>query len=275
MKCVITERQYADLMMALEHRLRPDENADETAYYPVVSLYYDNAERDCFWERYHGNPSRRKIRVRLYGTSDGRQPPTCFLEVKHKDCGRGVKRRVKLPLEAALQAASGATIAQHCTPAEQRVLQEVRHLVETRHLQPCCVIRYDRHAYADRDPTSDLRVTFDTRLRYRMDPLDIVPDDQRFSQWILPENYAVLEVKGTGAVPFWFSQLLGQLGCVFRGHSKYSCALESGDPVIHRMAGGRIKPHGVIASHTSSPASPASPIALGSPLPALPIFFNA
>ncbi len=94
-------------MTQLAPHLRPDENAGTGAQYPVVSLYYDNGERDCYWEKARGLPSRRKLRVRVYGSKDGAVPATAFIEVKHKCDGRGVKRRVKLPLEHALRAGDG------------------------------------------------------------------------------------------------------------------------------------------------------------------------
>ena len=251
MKFVITGEQRAALMPDLLPRLRADENALEGAYYPIVSLYYDNAERDCYWEKERGFPSRRKMRVRVYGSLDGKLPPTSFLEVKHKCDGRGVKRRVRLPLEECLRLASGESTTYSLSPADQRTVEEVHKLVRYRGFLPCCCMRYDRMAYADRDPASDLRVTFDTGIAYRMDNLVPVPDDRNFTNYLLPDGYSVMEVKVTGAVPFWMSTMIGDHGCILQGHSKYSNALEDGDPVLHRMIGGRpIKHHYGVTPHS-------------------------
>src|SRR4029434_10658175 len=108
MKFVITREQRASLMPNLLPHLRADENAGEGAFYPIVSLYYDNLDRACCWEKLRTIPSRRKLRVRVYGSLDGALPPTSFVEVKHKCEGRGVKRRLRVPLETAhTQARSG------------------------------------------------------------------------------------------------------------------------------------------------------------------------
>lgn len=66
MKFAITPAQRAALMAQLGSYLRADENAGDGARYPVVSLYYDNAERDCYWDKARSLPSRRKLRVRVY-----------------------------------------------------------------------------------------------------------------------------------------------------------------------------------------------------------------
>ena len=242
-KFVITGTQRASLMPYLLPRLRADENAGEGAFYPIVSLYYDNAERDCYWEKAQGQGSRRKLRVRVYGSLDGALPPTCFAEIKHKCDGRNVKRRARMPLEAALAVADGREVDIPLKEADRRIVDEVHGLVRDRGFRPCCCMRYDRQAFADRDPESDLRITFDTGIAYRMDNLMPIPDDRRFSNFLLPDGFSVLEVKVTGSVPYWLTTMLGEHGCILQSHSKYSNSLEDGDPVLHRMMGGRPVKH--------------------------------
>lgn len=255
MKFVITGEQRAGLMPDLLPRMRADENAVDGAYYPIVSLYYDTDTRDCYWEKDERVPNRRKLRVRVYGSLEGALPPTCFVEVKHKCDGRGVKRRLRLPLEECLEIAAGRNVDRTFGITDQKIVDEVHMLVHKRGFKPCCAMRYDRLAYADRDPESDLRVTFDTGIGYRMDNLMPIPDDRRFTQYLLPDGYAVLEVKVTGTVPYWLSMLIGEHHCILQGHSKYSNALEDGDPVIHRMLGGRpVKHHYGLTPHSLAAA---------------------
>lgn len=239
MKFVITREQRDALMPHLLPHLRADENAGEGAFYPIVSLYYDNEERDCYWEKMRGFGNRRKLRVRVYGSLNGELPPTTFLEVKHKCDGRGVKRRLRVSLEDALAIADGHRPEQPMRPLDQRLVDEVHELVHKRHFRPTCCMRYDRQAFADKDPESDLRITFDTGIAYRMDNLTPIPDDRRFTRYMLPDGYSVLEIKVTGCVPYWLSTMLGAHGCILQSHSKYCNALEDGDEVLHRQIGGR------------------------------------
>jgi hypothetical protein len=238
MKFRVSAAQRAALMTQLAPHLRPDENAGDGAQYPVVSLYFDNEERDCYWEKARSLPSRRKLRVRVYGSRDGRVPAVAFVEVKHKCDGRGVKRRVQLPLEQALRTGGGLwPEGAHFSETDARVIREVHDMVIHRRFQPVLVMRYDRTAYAAADPQSDLRVTFDSGVRARFDNLTPEPDDRRFemNDDIHDEGAAVMEVKVTGCIPYWLSRTIAAAGCRMESHSKYCTALEQHDPVLRAM----------------------------------------
>lgn len=239
LKFVVTPAQRATLAPHLLPHLRPDLHAAPGGSYPIISLYYDTADRDCYWEKLRGQRSRRKLRVRVYGSRDGAVPPTSFVEVKHKCDSRVVKRRVQMPVEAALRLCAGEPGGPLPGVVERRVAEEVHGLVHGRHFRPVCCMRYDREALAAMDPGSDLRMTFDSGIGYRLHDLTPVPDDRNFSHYLLRDGASVLEVKGTGAVPYWLARLLGATGCRLTSFSKYSHALAAGDPAVqppHRYA---------------------------------------
>src|SRR4051812_38386739 len=102
-KFIVTAQQRDEVLATFDGALLPDANGSSLGVYPIVSLYYDTPDRRCYWEAWRGVPSRRKLRVRVYGTSDGDIPPTSFVEVKHKLDGLGVKRRVQTSLAHALE----------------------------------------------------------------------------------------------------------------------------------------------------------------------------
>ena len=241
MKFVISREQRAAITPRLIERMRPDANALDGASYPIVSLYYDTPDRDCYWEKVHGVPSRRKMRVRVYGGPDGRVLPTVFVEIKHKCDGRGVKRRLRVPQEEAFSIAAGNAPTVALAPVDQRLVEEIHHLVKVRDFQPCVAMRYDRDAYINRDPESDLRVTFDTGVAYRFHDLRPIADDREFDRHLLPQDHSIMEVKVTGTVPYWLARLVGEHRCILRGHSKYSSALEAGDAALLRQLGGRLR----------------------------------
>ena len=243
MKFVITREQREALEGDTMPRMKPDENAVDGAFYPIVSVYYDSPERECYWEKVEGLANRRKMRVRVYGSQDGKLPPTIFVEIKHKCDGRGVKRRLLCTLEEAFEVCAGGKIARRASVLDRRLIDEIHMLVNERGFRPSCAMRYDRHAFADRDPESDLRVTFDTGIAYRFDNFRVVPDDQKFTCFLLPDGYSVMEVKVTGTVPFWLTQMIGRHHCILQSHSKYNNALEDGDPILHEQIGGRVIKH--------------------------------
>ena len=238
MKFSVSAAQRTALMAQLAPHLRPDENAGVGAQYPVVSLYYDTGDRDCYWERARDIPSRRKLRVRVYGSRDGTVPATAFIEIKHKCEGRGVKRRVQLPLGQALRVGDGLwPEGVRFSELDARVIREAHDMVLRCRFKPVLVMRYDRTAYAAAEPGGDLRVTFDSGVRVRFVHLTPEPDDRRFDgpDRLDDDGTAVMEVKTTGCIPYWLSRTLAAAGCRMQSHSKYSSALEQNDPVLRAM----------------------------------------
>ncbi|MBM3868044.1 MAG: polyphosphate polymerase domain-containing protein [Verrucomicrobia bacterium] len=222
-KFLIDDARRSELLARFADRLRPDTAGGADGRYPVVSLYCDTPDRRCHWEAWRGVPSRRKLRVRLYGTRDGLIPPATFVEVKHRDGREGAKRRVPLPTAAALAVVGGAEVTSP-DPADERILAEIRAMVARDGFAPACVIRYDRVAYRYCDPRGAelLRVTFDQRIVARFDRLTPTAEDDGCDRAVLPAGTAVMEVKGSTAVPYELAAWLGAAGLHPRPFSKYS-----------------------------------------------------
>jgi hypothetical protein len=225
-KILIDDARRAELLARFADRLRPDTAGSTDGRYPVVSLYCDTPDRRCHWEAWRGVPSRRKLRVRIYGTHDGAIPDATFVEVKHRDGKAGAKRRVRLPLAEALALVGGETVTGK-GQADERILAEVRTLVSQDGYAPACVIRYDRAAYryCDEAGVEQLRVTFDQRIVARFDRLTPVVDDDGCDLAVLPRDQAVMEVKGSTSVPYDLAAYLGSAGLHPRPFSKYSASI--------------------------------------------------
>jgi hypothetical protein len=195
--------------------------------YPVLSEYFDSAERSSYWQKQFGVPNRRRVRGRLYGRSDGSIPPSAFIEVKHKNDGNTVKRRVSCDIED-LPHFSGGNIPDHIETSgriDERVIDELEDLVVTQGNRPVVQIRYHRYAY-DSGPQGTIRITFDLdpHCRFLLKPLR--PNCPDFDLPLLDEGAAIMEVKTIGPVPYWFRRLVGRHNLVPRSFSKYAAALE-------------------------------------------------
>ena len=225
-KFLIDDVRRSELLARFADRLLPDTAGSADGRYPVVSLYCDTPDRRCHWEAWRGVPSRRKLRVRVYGTRDGRIPAATFVEVKHRDGREGAKRRVRLPLADACALVRGAVLTSP-DPADERILAEIRKMVAEDGHAPACVIRYDRRAYrfCDERGTEQLRVTFDQDVRARFDRLTAVVDDEGGGLLVLPPGLAVMEVKGSTSVPYELAAYLGAAGLHPRPFSKYSASI--------------------------------------------------
>ena len=223
LKYILSHAERDALLAHFPGRVLPDMLGGPTGHYPVVSLYCDSADRRCYWDTWRGVPSRRKLRLRLYGTKDGAIPAATFLEIKHRDGGAGAKRRVQLPLEQAIAFTNGAE-ALETAPADARILAEARQLISAEGFQPACVIRYDRHAYrlVDEAGHEQLRLTFDQGIRCRFDDLTPRTEDDGCTLPVLHAGQCLMEVKGATAAPYDFASFLSGHRIFPRPFSKYS-----------------------------------------------------
>lgn len=220
--------------------LPADVNGAIGGAYPIVSEYYDTQQRDAYWERNRKLRNRRKLRVRIYGTSNGLIPASAFIEVKHKRDGLGVKRRISIPLEYATvrnfdmlgtirELRSGFT-----SRADHILADEIERLVEVNGVRPSMQMRYDRLAFEGPD---NVRVTFDSSIRSRSRRRTLMPDDPDFSDVVIPATERVLEIKLFGRAPYWLRELSAKHRLTKIPFSKYCNALEMFDPVIRPLVG--------------------------------------
>lgn len=228
-KFLLLAHQFEALFSALAPFLKPDPHAGAEGFYPVASLYYDSPARDCYWDAWNGLPSRRKLRIRTYGTPGGSTAQSSFLEVKYKAEGRGAKRRIQTSLSNALQIANGSGELDGFSAADLQTVEEVHGLVRTEFYRPACLIRYRRHAYellnADGKANGPVRVTFDCDLRAGLDGLQQPLEHCLTPNSLLPEGQRIMEVKCSDAMPSIFSKHLVSSGLQPRRFSKYCSAL--------------------------------------------------
>ena len=205
--------------------MAPDRGAADG--YPVLSEYFDTAERTSYWHKQFGIPNRRRVRSRVYGRRDGAIPASAFIEVKHKLDGVTVKRRVPVELAELVELANGILPARrdNSTPAEDRILGEIAELVTQGGSRPVVQIRYHRFAY-DSGPEGNIRITFDQDPRCRFRRIPMTPDDPDFELPLLEPGSSIMEVKTVGPVPFWFRKLVGEFRLHPSSFSKYMTALD-------------------------------------------------
>lgn len=223
LKYVLPLAERDALLARFGERFQPDILGGPTGRYPVVSLYCDSADRKCYWDAWRGVPSRRKLRLRLYGTQDGSLPAVTFLEIKHRDGSEGAKRRVPLTCNQALALINRGEVPL-VGPAEARILAEARQLVADEGFRPTCVIRYDRHAYRflDHAGHEQLRITFDHEICARFDDLTPQVEDDGCGLPVLDAGQCLMEVKGATAAPYDFAAHLSARRIFPRSFSKYS-----------------------------------------------------
>lgn len=125
----------------------------------VTTVYFDTPSLTLLAEKIDSDYLKTKVRVRWYGTIDGRAS-TVFAEVKQRVGSTRAKRRVALDVAAADLARWPL-----CDPRWPALLASLREAVPTlpARLAPVLCLTYTRHRYVD--PALAARVTIDSDVQ--------------------------------------------------------------------------------------------------------------
>lgn len=212
-KYLITRSQYEQLIDKLSDYIVPDEFGEST----INNIYFDTPDYRLIRASIE-KPTvyKEKLRVRSYGhpTADS----MVFVELKKKYKGVVYKRRVYMTyLESVLY------LCKHQPPPiENQVTKEIDYFVRFyRNLRPMVSLFYDRTAYYARDD-HDLRLTFDTNIRFRNKDFDISKGD--YGHTLLDSSQMILEIKSALAMPLWLTSALDELKIYPTSYSKYGNA---------------------------------------------------
>ena len=213
-KYVITPAQQEFLLSGALPYLRPD----EYGRYTICNIYYDTANWSLIRSSLEKPAYKEKLRVRSYGVPE--DDGSVFVEIKKKVGGVVYKRRV---IMAAADVPAYLAGDPSRSPGGQ-ISREIDWFQHLYHAEPQVFIGYDRTAFAGIDDP-ELRMTFDTGLRWRTTALDL-----RGGDWgapILPPGRILMELKIPGAAPMWLSRLLSQAEVYPTSFSKYGACYQN------------------------------------------------
>ena len=207
-KYFLTRKQYDGMLAGMAAHTAPD----VYPRYTINNIYFDTDNYRLIRDSLEKPVYKEKLRLRSYGqVGDGQ---TVFLEMKKKLDGMVYKRRIVLPIEEA-----EAYLARGERPTDDsQILREIDWLRRCYDLKPAAFIGYEREAYAGVED-EELRITFDTNLRWRSTDLDLRSKDR--GEVLGPPDAILMEVKFPGVCPFWLSRLMSELGVKRTSFSKY------------------------------------------------------
>ena len=207
-KYFVTPRQQEILRKELGRYMEPDVYGK----YAICSIYYDTADWRLIRASMEKPEYKEKLRVRSYGVP-GEQDPV-FLEIKKKYRGTVYKRRIIT--EACL---TEPILSCLLTDTQNgQIGREIQWFQQFYRTEPKVFIGYDREALAGRE-NPEVRVTFDTNLRWRDRELNLGLGDQGAP--LLAGDKILMEVKLPGVCPLWLSRILSQNEIYPVGFSKY------------------------------------------------------
>ncbi len=207
-KYMVTDKQYRAMCTALAGYVEPD----EFGAYTICNIYYDTPDYALIRASLDKPVYKEKLRLRSYGVPD--DSSRVFVELKKKFDGVVYKRRVTMPLAQARN-----YLSRTIQPAgNEQIRQEIDWFLQFHQPQPAVFLAYDRVAYTC-PAQPDLRLTFDSKLRWREQALDLAAGD--YGEFLTPPGTRILEFKVSGAMPLWLSAILDQLEIYPSSFSKY------------------------------------------------------
>ncbi len=214
-KYMLTESQKQAVLKAIEPYMKLDKYGRTT----IRNIYYDTDTYLLIRRSIEKPIYKEKLRVRSYGPalSDSK----VFVELKKKYKSEVFKRRVSCGCQEAMDWLAGK---KHCYKHNQ-ICNEIDYFInryETLH--PTVFLSYEREAYCTREP-SDFRVTFDENILVRQDNLDLT--SKIFGTPILPKGKIMMELKCSGGIPLWMTEVLSREKIYKTPFSKYGTAYKT------------------------------------------------
>lgn len=208
-KYLISSDKKTELLRLIGNRILPDEYGEST----VCNIYFDTPDYRLIRASIEKPVFKEKIRVRSYGIPS--KESTVFLEIKRKVNGIVYKRREVLSYNEAIDClCRGKRLAK-----SSQIINEIEYMKSFYgFLRPVVSLFYDRTAYYGAED-DELRITFDTNIRFRNVELDLSKGD--YGKVILDKSQSVMEIKCLGAMPLWLTGLLDELKIYPASFSKY------------------------------------------------------
>ena len=212
LKYLLTQAQKETVLQAMQPYMSLDKYGRTT----IRNLYYDTDSYLLIRRSIEKPAYKEKLRIRSYSRVDG--DSTAFVELKKKYKSVVYKRRISLPYA---EAAAWLSRERHPDKHTQ-IANEIDYFLDYYgSLHPTVFLSYVREAYYANEG-SDFRVTFDDNILCRQDELSL--DSEVYGTSILPEGKVLMEIKCSGGIPLWMTQVLSKEKIYKTSFSKYGTA---------------------------------------------------
>lgn len=215
MKYLLNKEQYEGFM----NRIRDMAKVDDYGRTSILNIYFDTPDFRLIRASLEKPVYKEKLRLRSYGTPTDES--NSFIEIKKKYKGIVYKRRISapykeakeylyenVPLENQSQISAEIDYFKKCYPG----------------LRPAMAISYERIAMAGiHDP--ELRITFDTNIRYRTNHLDLKYGNE--GEDLLKKDQYLMELKIADAMDLKLVSILEELDIRQVSFSKYGNGYET------------------------------------------------
>lgn len=215
LKYMLTAEQKERIVREMELYMKLDQYGRTT----IRNIYFDTDSYRLIRRSIERPVYKEKLRIRSYCQAEAESG--VFVELKKKYKKVVYKRRISLPEKEAMEWVCGQ---RHCS-RETQISQEIEYFISYyQHLQATVFLSYEREAYYAKD-NSDFRVTFDDTILCRQEDLSL--ESEVYGTRILPEGMVLMELKCSGGIPLWMTEVLSKEHIYKTSFSKYGKAYQT------------------------------------------------
>ena len=212
LKYILTPPQKEMILEAMSPYMQLDGYGRTT----IRNIYFDTDNYRLIRHSIEKPAYKEKLRIRSY--SQATADSTVFVELKKKYEQVVFKRR--LPL-CEREAMAWVCREQAC-PLDTQISREIDYFIGFYgKLKPTVFLSYEREAYYDKGG-GDFRVTFDDHILCRQ--TDVSLCSSVYGEPILPEDKVLMELKCSGGIPLWMTEVLSRERIYKTSFSKYGTA---------------------------------------------------
>ena len=215
LKYMLTTKQKEKVLDSMQEHMTLDKYGRTT----IRNLYYDTDTYLLIRRSIEKPLYKEKIRIRSYSST--MSDSTVFVELKKKYKHVVYKRRISMPNNEATEWLSGVKQGVNNT----QISEEIDYFMQFYGaLHPTVFLSYEREAYYC-NYGSDFRVTFDDNILCRQNDLSL--ESEVYGESILPKGMVLMEIKCSGGVPLWMTQVLSRERIFKTPFSKYGTAYKT------------------------------------------------
>lgn len=208
-KYILDVDKYNELMQKIKLKLVENE-------YPhskILNIYYDTDKYDLAIKSIQKPTYKEKIRLRSYNVP--KDDSKVFLELKRKCLGVVTKRRIGISLKNFNVYEEDRKLDIN---ESLQIYSEIDYVFKKYNLKPKIMVAYDRDSYY-LEESKDIRITFDSNLRSRLDDLNLKKGD--YGDNFFDKDIIIMEIKSCTAIPLWLVKILNELKIYPSSFSKY------------------------------------------------------
>ena len=212
LKYMLTLEQKEKILEAMLPYMQLDKYGRTT----IRNIYFDTDNYRLIRRSIEKPVYKEKLRIRSYtqATADS----MVFVELKKKYEKVVYKRRLPLCERDAM----AWVCREHPCPADTQISREIDYFIDFYgELKPTVFLCYEREAYYDKGG-GDFRVTFDDHVLCRQTDVNLCLP--AYGTPILPDGKVLMELKCSGGIPLWMTEVLSRERIYKTSFSKYAVA---------------------------------------------------